>query len=83
MDPQTRQLIDYYAQRAPGFDRMYFDHPPGYLREAAELAKEIEDFARGRRALELACGTGHWTQSAARTAHFVITFKGWACSPQP
>ena len=48
MDPQTRQLIDYYAQRAPGFDRMYFDHPPGYLREAAELAKEIEEFARGR-----------------------------------
>jgi SAM-dependent methyltransferase len=72
MDPQAQGLIDYYSARAPEFDRMYLDHPAAYLREVEALAREVEEFARGRSVLELACGTGHWTQFAARTARAVL-----------
>jgi SAM-dependent methyltransferase len=65
-------LRRYYDLRAPEFDETRFDQPPEYLRELAQLGEEIEAFARGRRILELACGTGHWTQFAARTARSVL-----------
>ena len=66
------ELRRYYDLRAAEFDRMYFDHPEEYLREGEALGREIEEFARGKRILELACGTGHWTARAARTAVSVL-----------
>lgn len=63
------ELADYYAKRAPEYERIY--QKP----ERQTDLKALRDFVRqtfsGRDVLEIACGTGYWTQSIAETAHTV------------
>ena len=70
--PAATDLADYYRRRAATYERVY-DKPE----RQADL-RAIEDWlARtfaGRRVLELACGTGWWTQHGARrSAHWLAT----------
>jgi SAM-dependent methyltransferase len=64
----------YYQKRAPFYDIGFdFDHPQRgpILRE---IAGEVSAFARGRRVLEVAAGTGVWTRVAAEVAaHLTAT----------
>src|SRR5947207_15837575 len=63
---------DYYAGRAPEFERVY-EKP-----ERQEQLRELEELVRatlaGRRVLEVACGTGYWTAVAVATAAHVTAF---------
>jgi ubiquinone/menaquinone biosynthesis C-methylase UbiE len=59
-------MIDYYSKRAREYERVY-QKPErqadlGWLR--ATLRRELA----GHRVLELACGTGYWTDAIAGTA---------------
>lgn len=60
---------DYYAQRAPEFEEIYAR--PERQADLALLRDVVEGFARGRRVLEVACGTGYWTECLARSAESV------------
>src|SRR5262249_36987352 len=53
-------MVSYYAQRAPEYDRIY-DLPlwQDDLRRLEALTSRV--FA-GRRVFETACGTGYWTR---------------------
>jgi ubiquinone/menaquinone biosynthesis C-methylase UbiE len=67
----AREFAEYYAARAPRHDE-----EAGFLDEEAERLREpIKDRYRrlfaGRRVLELACGTGYWTEVVAGTARSV------------
>jgi demethylmenaquinone methyltransferase/2-methoxy-6-polyprenyl-1,4-benzoquinol methylase len=65
-------LIDYYAQRAAEYERIY--HKP----ERQEELQQLKDFVRtslaGRDVLEVACGTGYWTEVVAASANSITAF---------
>ena len=66
----TPQLEAYYAKRAREYERIY--EKPERQVELAWLRSRVPAIFDARRVLEVACGTGYWTQYIARTAKRVI-----------
>jgi demethylmenaquinone methyltransferase/2-methoxy-6-polyprenyl-1,4-benzoquinol methylase len=60
------KLAEYYAQRAREYERVYAK--PERQRDLAALKARLRAMLRGRRVLELACGTGYWTEVFAPEA---------------
>jgi ubiquinone/menaquinone biosynthesis C-methylase UbiE len=66
-----RELIDYYRARAAEYEQAYYRHIPERRREIDDEAENLREMVRGKDILDLACGTGYWTQRMAQTAHFI------------
>jgi demethylmenaquinone methyltransferase/2-methoxy-6-polyprenyl-1,4-benzoquinol methylase len=62
-------LADYYAKRAPEYERIY--QKPERQADLHVLRESVAATFSRRRVLEVACGTGWWTQIIARTARSV------------
>jgi demethylmenaquinone methyltransferase/2-methoxy-6-polyprenyl-1,4-benzoquinol methylase len=62
-------MQDYYARRAGEYERIY--DKPERQSELAWLRERIPEIFSGRTVLEVACGTGYWTQFIARRARHV------------
>jgi SAM-dependent methyltransferase len=60
------KLADYYAKRAAEYERIYAK--PERQADLAALRTRIGKMFAGRRVLELACGTGYWTDVIAGSA---------------
>lgn len=60
------RLETYYSKRASEYERIY--DKPERQAELAWLRDRIPAVFRGRTVLEVACGTGYWTQYIARDA---------------
>lgn len=60
------QLAAYYAQRASEYERIYAK--PERQSDLRALQARIRQMFTGRRVLELACGTGYWTDVFAAQA---------------
>lgn len=60
------ELADYYARRAPEYERFY--DKPERQADLSLLRKRIAGMAAGRKVLEVACGTGWWTEVIAPAA---------------
>jgi SAM-dependent methyltransferase len=65
----TPHLEGYYAKRAREYEQVY--EKPERQRELAWLRGRIPRLFTGRTVLEVACGTGYWTQYIAKTARKV------------
>jgi ubiquinone/menaquinone biosynthesis C-methylase UbiE len=61
----------YYSQRAQEYERVYHRDDPVRRQELADLERDMGAALQGRRVLEIACGTGYWTERAAGTAEHV------------
>ncbi len=59
-------LGEYYADRAAEYDEVY--RKPERQADLARLKQLLPPLVAGRRVLEIAAGTGYWTQVLARTA---------------
>ena len=66
----TPQLEAYYAKRAGEYERIY--QKAERQDELAWARERIPRLYAGRRVLEVACGTGYWTQFIAPKAAHVI-----------
>jgi SAM-dependent methyltransferase len=64
--PATGALAEYYQQRANEYDDVY--RKPERQRDLAELKRLLPPLVAGRRVLEIAAGTGYWTQVIAPAA---------------
>lgn len=60
------EMQAYYAARAPYYDAVYLK--PERAKDIAFLADYLPAVLAGRSVIEVACGTGYWTQHIARTA---------------
>lgn len=59
-------LLEYYARRAAEYERIYAK--PERQADLARLRARLAELLAGRHVLELACGTGWWTQAIASHA---------------
>ena len=62
----TPQLETYYAKRAREYERIY--EKAERQEELAWLRERLPKLFAGRHVLEIACGTGYWTQYIATAA---------------
>jgi len=65
-------LRRYYDQRAPEYEDIYAPRDVAHGHELGELSRTLREALRGRRVLEVACGTGYWTAAAAQVAREVV-----------
>ena len=63
-------MRDYYRRRAPEYETTYAR--PERHTDLAVLREHVARRFTGRRVLDVACGTGYWSQSLARTAQSLI-----------
>lgn len=69
MKPE-KSMRQYYAARAQEYDAVYAK--PERQKDLRELEKWIPEVLSGKRVLEIACGTGYWTQFLAPRASFIV-----------
>jgi ubiquinone/menaquinone biosynthesis C-methylase UbiE len=62
-------MKEYYAKRAKEYERIY--DKPERQDELAWLRQRVPEIFTDRTVLEVACGTGYWTQYIARAAKHV------------
>jgi ubiquinone/menaquinone biosynthesis C-methylase UbiE len=67
-----KALRDYYNQRAQEFESIYHRDDPIRQQEQNAISTEMQEVLRDRSVLEVACGTGFWTQIASQTARHII-----------
>ena len=60
------EMERYYSKRAAEYEKIY--DKPERQRELEWLRRRVPELLAGRTVLEVACGTGYWTQFIARKA---------------
>ena len=63
------QLQTYYQQRAKEYDRVYTK--PERQADLKKIHTYLQQQAINKRILEIACGTGYWTQTMAKTCQSI------------
>jgi demethylmenaquinone methyltransferase/2-methoxy-6-polyprenyl-1,4-benzoquinol methylase len=66
----NHDLILYYARRAAEYERHY--ETPARAGDLATLKALLRPAFAGRDVLEVACGTGYWTQAIAASARSIV-----------
>ena len=64
------ELLEYYRRRAVEYEAIYAK--PERQGDLARLRKVIPEKLRDRRVLEVACGTGYWTELVADVARELV-----------
>ena len=64
------ETVQYYSRRAPVYDALYEN--PERQSDLIQTAEALKSLVSGRKVLEIACGTGYWTQQMAKTASYVL-----------
>jgi SAM-dependent methyltransferase len=67
-----KALRRYYDEQANVYDDMYRRSDPVWRRELEALANTMVKTLSSRRVLEIACGTGFWTEIVAKVAKHVV-----------
>lgn len=70
MDTAKDTMIDYYAQRAAEYERIYAK--PERQADLRALKQSLSRAFPGDHLLEVACGTGYWTQFIAMSAATIL-----------
>jgi ubiquinone/menaquinone biosynthesis C-methylase UbiE len=68
-DRQIETLATYYARRANEYEEIYYRHDLQRQKEQVDIQANMKDVLLGADVLEVACGTGYWTQFVSETAN--------------
>jgi len=63
-------LVKYYALRAKEYEKIYYR--PERQAEISQLGQFLKEEFRNLNLLEIACGTGYWTQLISETAKSIV-----------
>lgn len=63
-------IVAYYRDRAAEYEKIY--DKPARQRDLARLTSILQDIFRDNHLLEIACGTGYWTERIAPTATSIL-----------
>jgi len=65
-------MDDYYRSRAEEYEEIY--HRDDHVRqeEQRKIADTLKKIFKDRRVIEIACGTGYWTQFLSETAQSIV-----------
>ena len=74
MPHPSDEMHAYYAARAPYYDAVYLK--PERREDIAFLAAHLPERLRGRAVIEVACGTGYWTQHIAPGVSSMVATDG-------
>ena len=69
---QLTTLMRYYDGRAPEYEELYYRNDPVRLGEFDRAADVMARKLRDRNVLEIACGTGYWTERLVKCARSVM-----------
>jgi len=61
----------YYSERAHEYEKIYFRNDPIHQKEQTLIQEKIKELFANQSILEIACGTGYWTQFVAETAKYI------------
>jgi len=64
-------MQNYYDKRAAEYEQIYYRDDPVRLHELAEITTAMRNTLGGLDVLEIACGTGYWTQRLAGAVHSI------------
>jgi len=67
-----KALRNYYNQRAQEYESIYHRDDPIRQQEQNAISKVMKEVLRDRSILEVACGTGFWTQIVSQTARHIV-----------
>ena len=67
-------MVNYYAERAKEYERIY--EKPERQEELRQLRDLVQRTFADTHVLEIACGTGYWTEVIARSAASAATQIG-------
>jgi SAM-dependent methyltransferase len=70
VSPNNSEMVAYYAKRAAAYEEVY--QRAECQEDLEEMQERLSDVLAGHRVLELACGTGYWTQFYADSAQSVL-----------
>lgn len=71
MKPENA-LREYYNRRALEYESIYHRDDPIRRNEQTAVATAMSEVLKGRSVLEVACGTGFWTEIVAQTARRIV-----------
>ena len=65
-------MENYYSRRAEEYEEIYHRDDPVRQEEQKKIENALKETLKGRRVLEIACGTGYWTQFLSETAQSIV-----------
>jgi len=68
MTDKRSEMDHYYNERAGEYEQIYFRDDAARRKEIDDEVLRVRNLARGKKVLEIACGTGYWTQYLSETA---------------
>ncbi|GHM99693.1 hypothetical protein WSM22_11830 [Cytophagales bacterium WSM2-2] len=66
----NQDLVSYYKDRAKEYDKVYLI--PEEQQDLAEATRIFQELFFQKTVLEIACGTGYWTEQLSKTARSVL-----------
>jgi demethylmenaquinone methyltransferase/2-methoxy-6-polyprenyl-1,4-benzoquinol methylase len=65
-------MVKYYKDRAKEYEVIYEWRDPNRQEEQTLLETTLKSVFKGRRVLDIGCGTGYWTQRISKTAESIL-----------
>ncbi|MFX1254819.1 MAG: class I SAM-dependent methyltransferase [Promethearchaeota archaeon] len=65
-------MEEYYKRRANEYEEIYYRADKSRREEIQKITITFQNLLKGRKILEIACGTGYWTQFLSETAQSIV-----------
>ena len=68
---KSKEQIEYYRKRAAEYEQIYYRDVPERRTEIDNEAARLKELVKNHRVLDIACGTGYWTEIMSHSARSI------------